>query len=516
MPAREAGPYRNGERYWANFSKYAAVGGTREPLKVRGETVATRDYTTAVKLFADRKAMYEQALARSALGVPLEVRPVDGPTLIECAATFLKTRAVMVDTKGKSVERERRWKQRKLGILTCLSTVRLRQVKYLDLLKAVDIDAMVSELLTRPTESGTPLAPSTVRGYVMELRALITELYDEGRLTEHPFKHAKLVPQEADPTALDPDAYLDRDEMRRLLDQVVNSAQVPYALELVSVLAYTGMRKEEAMGLLVRDVDLESGLIYVRANNHRKGKTRKARREIPLWPRLRERITPLLDGKAGDALVFASVVAPRLNPGAQDDQPIDSIDGTLLAAARRAGVTKHITHHKLRHTYASARMQMLHPTVTGTLIPVDRELIVSEIGHADAELLKIVYAHVTRDRNGQVLLDYDEQNLSPEARADLGGTEQSARRAAGYAARTARRHAGHVAEVMPNTDAEKIERKQLARSIRAHVRVHRWTPQIAAERLDASPADVTAIMRGDISRMPLSRVRMYAQALSRR
>ncbi|MFO0093815.1 MAG: hypothetical protein ACK54K_05855, partial [Gemmatimonadaceae bacterium] len=159
MPAREAGPYRNGGRYWGNFSKYAAVGGKREPLKVRGETVATRDYTTAVKLFADRKAAYEDAMARQALGLAPEVRPVDRPTLVECAEAFLKTRAIMVDTKGNAVERERRWNQRKLGIMTCLSTARLQQVKYLDLLKAADIDAMIVELLTRPTEFGTPLAP---------------------------------------------------------------------------------------------------------------------------------------------------------------------------------------------------------------------------------------------------------------------------------------------------------------------------------------------------------------------
>ncbi|MFN9089717.1 MAG: hypothetical protein ACK5W7_19620, partial [Gemmatimonadaceae bacterium] len=188
MAAREAGPYRNGGRFWGNFSKYAAVGGKREPLKVRGETVATRDIATAWKLFTDRKRMYEEALARAALGLPLEVRAVDGPTLVECAEEFLKTRALMVDSKGNTVDRERRWKQRKLGIMTCLSTQRLRQVKFVDLLKPADIDAMIGELLTRPTETGAPLTASTVRGYVMELRKMITELYDDGRIERHPFE----------------------------------------------------------------------------------------------------------------------------------------------------------------------------------------------------------------------------------------------------------------------------------------------------------------------------------------
>lgn len=510
MPARAAGPYRNDGRFWANFSKYAAVGGKREPLKVRGETVATRDIATAWKLFTDRKRMYEEALARAARGLPPEVRAVDGPTLVECAEAFLKTRAAMVDTKGNAVDRERRWKQRKLGIMTCLDTVRMRQVKFVDLLKPEDIDAMIAELLTRPTENGAPLTASTVRGYVMEFRKMITELYDDGRLERHPFERAKLVPREAEPSALNPDLYLNRDEMRRLLDQVVNSAQVPYAFELVSLLAYTGMRKEEAMRLRISDVDCDSELIYVR-----RGKSKQAKRDIPLWPRLRKRLESLLRDKAPDALLFPSVVTPRLNPGVAAAQPIDSMDGTLQAAARRAGITKNVTHQMLRHTYASARMQMRHRTVTGALIPVDRELIVKEIGHTDAELLKSVYAHVTRDRDGQDLLDYGEQDMSSADRAKIGQTEQSARRAAGYAARAARRQAGIVVEPLPSTDEEKAERQRLARVIRDHVKAQGWTPQVAEERLKASPADITAIMRGDLSRLPLSRVRMYAEAMGR-
>ncbi|MBL0890398.1 MAG: tyrosine-type recombinase/integrase [Gemmatimonadaceae bacterium] len=467
-----------------------------------------------MQLFVARKAIYEEAMVRHALGLPVEARPVDGPTLVGCAEAFLKTRALQVDTNGDPVEPERRWNQRKLGIMTCLSTVRAQKVKFVELLKAEDIDAMVIELRTRPTEKGTPLAPSTVRGYVMELRAMITELFEKGRLAQHPFRHATMVPKEAERSALNPRLYLTRDEMRRLLDQVVNCPQVPYAFELASVFAYTGMRKEEAMGLLVGDVDLELEMVYVRANEYRKGKGENARREIPLWPRLRDRLAALIRGKSADDLVFPSGVAPRLNPAATEEQPIDSIDGTLAAAARRAGIAKRVTHQTLRHTYASARMQMMHRTVTGTLVPVDRELIVSEVGHADAEMLKIVYAHVTRDRNGQLLLDYGEQDLAPEARVEIGAKEQSARRAAGYAARSRRRAAGHVEELMPTTDAEKRERKLLVRKIREHARQRGWSEADTARSLQASPADVTAIMRGDISRLPLSRVRMYAAALS--
>lgn len=515
MPAREAKPYRNGGRYWGNFSKYAAVGGKREQLKVRGETVATRDYATAVKLFADRKAQYEQALLRAALGLLPEIRPVDGPTLVECAEEFLKVRAEKVDTNGNAVDRERRWNQRKLGIMTCLNTVRLQKVKYIDLLKASDIDAMIAELLTRPTKTGAPLCASTVRGYVMEFRKMITGLYKKGRLAQHPFAHAEMVPEEAEPSALDTNLFLDRDEVRRLLDAVVNSAQIPYAVELVSVLAYTGMRKEEATGLLVGDVDLENGMIHVRANHHRKGKTKAARREIPLWPRLRQRLEALVRGKPAGALVFPSMVATRRTSAKRNEQPVDAIDGTLSAAARRAGLTKHVTHHTLRHSYASARLQMQHKTITGHLVPVDREMLVKEIGHSDAEVLKIVYAHITRDRSGQLLLDYGEQELSSADRAKIGQTEQSARRAAGYAARAARRQAGIVVEPLPSTDEEKAERQRLARTIRDHVRAQGWTPQVAEERLGASPADITAIIRGDLSRLPLSRVRMYSEATGR-
>ena len=52
--------------------------------------------------------------------------------------------------------------------------------------------------------------------------------------------------------------------------------------------------------------------------------------------------------------------------------------------------------------------------------------------------------------------------------------------------------------------------------VNAHVREQGWSETVTLERLHASPADVTAILRGDISRLPLCRMRRYEAALHRK
>ncbi|MCA2993958.1 MAG: tyrosine-type recombinase/integrase [Gemmatimonas sp.] len=493
--------------------RFAAVGGKREPLVAEGETFATTDRHEAQRLFDARWALYEVALDRLRVGLPTTVPDARGTTLAEFAITFLQRLASMRLTTGAPVHAERSMDRRKRGILTCLDTPRLQKVEYLSRLRPEDVDAMLCELSAVCKDNGEPLAAATVRSYALEFSAMLTEAVRDRLIPTNPLPESRYLPRLAKRTAVEDDKFLDRVEVRALLNNVLPSPQVPYAIELAMTLAYTGMRREEAMDLLVRDVNLEKKTIRVAPNQFSDGKTEAAERQIPLWPRLEAVLRPLLLGRPGNAVVFASAIRKHRD---KVDVPHTSIMGTLRAAARRAGIRKKMDHHILRHSYVSARLQMQHPTVTGTLVSVDPQLIVSEIGHSDESLIRRVYGHITRDRDGETILNFGE-TLPARAEAERRRTAACGERIRmGKAARKARLAAGDTdgPPAAPLTPAEQRQRREYAGTIRTHARARGYSEDELTAVLKATPAEVTAILRGDLSRFHLSRLQRYAATVA--
>ena len=247
---REAKPFLNKQRYWGNFLRFAAVGGTREPLIAPGEAFATTDPAVAQALFKARWATYEKALDRHQAGLPAVVSDQRGPTLADYAVAFLAALAAQRQTDGRPVHRERELDRRKRGILTCLETPTLQRVRYLSRLEPQDVDAMLGELSARRKADGQPLSAATVRSYALEFSAMLTYAVSARVLTVNPLPNSRYLPRFSKRTAIEDDAYLTRAELKALLDHVLPSPQVPYAIELAMTLVYTGMRREGAMALL--------------------------------------------------------------------------------------------------------------------------------------------------------------------------------------------------------------------------------------------------------------------------
>ena len=69
-------PYQNGSRYWGNFTRYAGIGGKREPLIPPGEKLATIDPAVASVLYGERIRWYAQRERAGHLtGLPADVDP---------------------------------------------------------------------------------------------------------------------------------------------------------------------------------------------------------------------------------------------------------------------------------------------------------------------------------------------------------------------------------------------------------------------------------------------------------
>ena len=512
---RKAQPFLNKSRYWGNFERFAAVGGTREPLVPAGEEFATKDLEIAQTLFQARWAAYERAMDRHRAGLPAKVADQRGPTLADYAVTFLTALAAERQTDGRPEHTARDLDRRKRGIMACLETPTLQRVRYLSRLEPRDVDAMLGELGARCKVDGTPLSAATVRSYALEFSAMLTFAVSERVLTGNPVPNSRYLPRLSKRTALEDDAYLTRAELKALLEHVLPSPQVPYAIALVMTLVYTGMRREEALGLLVRDVDFDAKEIRVAPNTFRDGKSENAERQIPLWPKLAAVLKPYIGTRRGHEPLFPSVIRKLKD---DVDAPVQAILGTLRAAARRAGIRKSMDHHILRHSYVSARLHMYQRSVTGAKVKVDAQLIVSEIGHSDEALIRRVYGHVTRERVNQVRLDFGEVLPDAQTAQQRRSAFHGERIRAGRAIEMQRRAAGEMdatAPTTPLTEAEKAQRRGFARAIREAARSRGWCETTLATQLAATPAEATAIMRGDLGRLPLARMRRFAAAVAR-
>ncbi len=122
---------------------------------------------------------------------------------------------------------------------------------------------------------------------------------------------------------------------------VLEALRHPVYLAIAMVLYGTGLRIEEALALEVSDIDGERGVLRVR---HGKG---DRAREVRLSPALYQWLRRYWDRQRPPRpYLFASRRTGR--PPTQD-----AVRRALAMAAEQAGITKRVTPHVLRHSYAT-------------------------------------------------------------------------------------------------------------------------------------------------------------------
>ena len=133
---------------------------------------------------------------------------------------------------------------------------------------------------------------------------------------------------------------LDRNELGALLVQA--GLGTPRDHALIALLALNGLRISEALGADVTDLDVERGHRTLRIV--RKGGKRVT---IPLAPRT-ARALDLYVGERTVGPLFVTVDGHRMNRAVADR--------TVKRLARRAGITKRISPHSLRHSFITAAL----------------------------------------------------------------------------------------------------------------------------------------------------------------
>lgn len=185
---------------------------------------------------------------------------------------------------------------------------------------------------------------TTISRNIASIRCFYKFLIFRGEMDSNPAKAVKLekaqkrLPQ-----------VLNGEEIDLLLSQPrVTDAKGCRDKAMLEILYATGIRVSELINLDVKDINLRAGILYCHGN--------KGTRSIPVYPsaivsvsdyiyRMRDLIT---DSESGDAL-FVNLNGTRLTR--------QGFWKIVKSYAMEAGITKEITPHTLRHSFAMHLLQ---------------------------------------------------------------------------------------------------------------------------------------------------------------
>ena len=264
-------------------------------------------------------------------------------------------------------------------ILPALGSVQLQK------LSPAQINALYAKLIAGGRRNGKPLAPLTVRHVHAVLHRALKDAVRWGRLARNP---ADL----ADPPRVTARGYELRTWSAEQLASFLNSQRADRQYALWQVLAMTGLRRGEALGLRWQDVDLEAGWLSVRRSLIPEGsqvavhepKTAHGRRVVALDPQtvevLKAHAARQLDDQSATeswddtGLVFTNKDGQALHPW---------LVSRCFRAALKEAMLPDIRLHDLRHTHATLALQAgIHP-----------KIVSERLGHATVSITLDTYSH---------------------------------------------------------------------------------------------------------------------------
>ena len=226
------------------------------------------------------------------------------------------------------------------------------------------------------------LSANSVAQRTAALRFLFVKTLQRTYMLEHiPFPKVPLRL----PTVLSPE------EVTRLIDSAPNLLYRTILMTLYS----TGIRRGELVQLQAADIDKELMLVHIREG---KG---KRDRNVPLSPKLLDALREYWRWMKPVTYLFPGVV-----DGRRVDAPVSDkiVWHACRLAAQRAGITKRVHPHTLRHSFAT------HLLEAGADLPSIQKLL----GHADIRDTTI-YLHLSRKHLQAVANPLDEIPVSSSA-----------------------------------------------------------------------------------------------------
>lgn len=260
----------------------------------------------------------------------------------------------------------------------------------------------------KPAEKVAPLTGGTIRHHLNTLSNLFRHAINDGRLASghNPARDLMEKPKARRVEAkwLEvPDAALYLESVRSYKPKRPDLA-VPFLYPLVATYLLTGGRRAEVLGLEVSDINFERETVTFRPSQWRRLKTEHAARVVPLWPQLAEILTAYLSARTAEEVLHNRPTHTFLFPvvGPQGEGLLTNFDDSLDGAAERGGWKRGEIRTKMfRHTYCSARLQMLDQGA-----PIGTDTVRREMGHKSPRLVERIYGHLGAVRHRAEVVEY--------------------------------------------------------------------------------------------------------------
>lgn len=255
------------------------------------------------------------------------------------------------------------------------------------------------------TKRSGRFSDTMIRQHMTALSAVFRWLREEGHMDSNPIERHSSIPSAVPPDASKVLEVAEAAALIELLRHRRRHHSNPFIYEMVMVLLYTGARIDEVMSMRPDQVDFTNNVITIHGTKSTFSKTR----HIPMWRPLRECLERFFAEfrPQGWPLLFPA----RGKGGKLVWRKRRGMYGTISKLARLAGISKHVTHHFTRHTYASARLTMVQRNAYGHLVPTSPEIVRLELGHSprgEAHTLEKIYSHALQGSGIQLEdLDYE-------------------------------------------------------------------------------------------------------------
>jgi integrase len=397
-------------RAYADFRDYGSVGGGLEALIPDGERRATSDPDIAQALVAARLKELD-ALRR---GLALHGR-ARGATLASYAAEHLIKKA-----KAGKVTHD--WMMM-AELFLARAVEFLGSDRELESIGVEDVQGWANHLAATPNKHGRRLGSGTVRHALNALSNLYRRAQSEAKVPVG-FNPVAAMLEKPSGTRREarwlevPDAALLLESARTLPPappQLVDALPADFAYALVATFLLTGGRSAEVLGLETADISFDKRTVTFRPHAHRRLKTLRSARVVPLWPQLAEILQAHIIARPPKRLLFPSFATGR-------EAMLTDWRGTLDRIALRAGFWEYvlgpdgepvkdkkgqprqrgvIRSRMFRHTYCAARLQTLDGGAPVSPFTVSREL-----GHGSGTMVEEVYAHLGTIRHRSEVVEY--------------------------------------------------------------------------------------------------------------
>jgi integrase len=256
--------------------------------------------------------------------------------------------------------------------------------------------AMQSDLrVWRQDGTDKPLTNSSINAIMKVVRSVLKRAVDDDKLAESPMSRIRqLRVEEPD---IDPFDLAELDAALACMDK--------FYVPVFTVLAYSGMRPNELIGLKWGDIDWKRNEIKISRGVVRKiestTKTKSGKRIIPMHPEVRRVMESLRDAKVMNlrSFIFMSKRGQVMS---------NHLDDVWRRTLVQAGVC-HRASYQLRHTWASMAL------AAGE----DPMWVANMLGHANAAITFKHYARfIPNQKHGKAIASVSHSKLGPKSKAE--------------------------------------------------------------------------------------------------